>query len=49
VRIFSQTLNLLTAAKVVNRHTAYMDSFDALPFKPFWRPSFRRERSSQNV
>ena len=27
MRIFSQTLNLLTADKVVNRHTAYMDSF----------------------
>jgi hypothetical protein len=33
VRIFSQTLNLLTAAKVVNRHTAYMDSFDGTPKK----------------
>jgi hypothetical protein len=49
VRIFSQTLNLLTAAKVVNRHTAYMDSFDALPLKPFWRPSFSRARFSKNV
>jgi len=29
VRIFSQNLNLLSAAKVVNRHTAYMDSFFA--------------------
>ena len=28
MRIFSHTLNLLAAAKVVNRHTAYMDSFD---------------------
>jgi hypothetical protein len=28
VRIFSQTLNLLAADKVVNRHTAYMDSLD---------------------
>jgi hypothetical protein len=26
VRIFNQNLDLLTAAKVVNRHTAYMDS-----------------------
>jgi hypothetical protein len=26
VRIFSQNLNLLTAAKVVNGRTAYMDS-----------------------
>ena len=33
VRIFSYTLNLLTAAKVVNRHTAYMDSFFASPRK----------------
>jgi len=30
VRIFSQNLNLLTAAKVVNRHTAYMDSLDEI-------------------
>jgi len=29
VRVFSQNLNLLTAAKVVNRHTAYMDSIFA--------------------
>jgi hypothetical protein len=24
-------------------------SFDALPFKPFWWPSFSREQFSQNV